>query len=488
MSHMPLSVLTALVFGPLALPGQSVPQAPGGRTPPAAWLTHCETEVGPAWCGHYRVYEDRDAGAGSQIPVYVVVLPALSANPQPDPVFFLHGGPGGAATEAIGGMSKVLADAWVDRDLVFVDQRGTGDSNPLDCAASSAEAPLQNYFRAFLDPDYVRQCLAGQRANVTLYTTPIAMDDLDEVRAALGYERINLFGASYGTRAGLVYLRRHAKHVRSAVFKGVAPTNMKNPLPFARAAQRGLEALFDACERDGQCQRAYPRFRQDWDAALARFERGPVTAHVRHPRTGKTERVTIPRGVFADAIRHLLYNVNGASRIPQIVHRAAEGDFDRFAQAELNQAMGYERLLSEGMFMTVTCSEDIQFIREDEIGPASDGTFLGDYRVRRQLAACELWGRGDVNESYLQPVRARTPVLLLSGRDDTATPFEGGEEVARHLPNATHVIIPNQSHGFANPNCEFKLITDFIKVAGPNTLDTSCVAETKRPSFVKDVS
>ncbi len=479
--------LSVLFVGP-SLVAQELSSA-SDRTPPADWLRSCAVETGgnsreAAWCGKYRVYEDREARRGREIDLNVVVLPARSPNPDPDPVFYFMGGPGGAATEGVRGASQVLSQARATKDLVLMDQRGTGSSHPLDCPDVAGDAPLQEYFAEFLELDYVRRCLEMQDADVALYTTPIAMDDYDEVRKALGYERINLYGGSYGTRAALIYMRRHGEHVRSAVLKGVAPTDMKNPLPFARAAERGLRAVFDACAAEPECQAAFPDLEGDWEKALARFDAAAVTAKVVHPETRDEETVTIARGVFADGVRHILYSMQEARDLPRIIHHAGRGDFSVFAQRELRQAVGFENLLSAGMFLTVTCSEDLRFISEEEIGPATSGTFLGDYRVRRQLAACEVWGRGDVGRSYTDPVGVDVPALLISGIYDTATPYEGAEEVARHLPNSLHIIFPNQSHGFANFSCETRLINEFIDAGAAEGLDTSCVAETRRPKFV----
>ncbi len=476
------------VAGQQATPAAEEP-AGSRRAPPADWLAPCdpanESPQAP-WCGTYEVWEDREERSGRRIGLNVMVLPALAETPAPDPVFWLHGGPGGAATESAAGIAQALAESRETRDLVFVDQRGTGKSHPLDCPTPGDDAPLQEHFEEFLPLDEVRVCLRMQEADVRFYTTPIAMDDLNEVRQALGYDRINLLGGSYGTRAGLIYLRRHPETVRAAVLKGVAPTNMRNPLPFARALDRGVQAVIAACAAEEACAAAYPDLAGDWGRVVARFEQGPVTAEVEH--NGRRETVTISRGVFADGVRHILYSVRDSRRLPRIIRDAARGDFDRFAQAELSQAIEFGNMLSMGMFLTVTCSEDLRFITEEDIRRETDGTFLGDYRIRRQLAACEAWERGEIDEGYEAPVTADVPVLLISGEVDTATPYEGGNWVAEFLPRAVHLIVPNESHSFANPLCEVGVINRFIAHAGPADLRPECLQETKRPPFEIDGS
>jgi pimeloyl-ACP methyl ester carboxylesterase len=436
-----------------------------------------------ALCGSYEVWENRATRSGRRISLNLVVIPAQGEERLPDPVFFFHGGPGGAATEVLLGIWDDLRGVRDQRDLVFIDQRGTGGSHPLDCVEPDEYGPAQAFFDEMLDESYVRECLARQDADVRQYTTPIAMDDVNEVRQALGYEQINLYGSSYGTRAAQVYLRRHTSSVRTAVLKGVAPMDMKNPLPFAQSLERGARAVIEACAEDSTCHQAFPDLAEEWQQVKARFDDGPVSAEIFQPRTRQKETVTISRGVFADGMRHILYSVQDARSMPRIIHAAANGDFTLFAQRNLILAIGYTDLLSGGMFLTVTCSEDLAFLTEEEVRQ-TDGTFLGDYRIRRQQQACAIWGTGaGVSDQYTQPVKADTPVLLLSGELDTATPPSGAEVVARHLPRSRHIIFPNESHGFANYKCETRIIGDFINQGSADELDTTCVSETKRPPF-----
>jgi pimeloyl-ACP methyl ester carboxylesterase len=432
--------------------------------------------IASARCGTYEVWENRAAKSGRRIPLHIVVVPARSSARQPDPVFYFDGGPGGAATDAAGFIARLLKEVNESRDLVFVDVRGTGQSAALRCGLPPDEAPLQRYFDEFLSEPYVRDCLARQDADVRFYTQPIAMDDVDEVRQALGYERINLYGASGGTRQEQIYMRRHPATVRSVVMHGAHPMDGEMPLAFARALDEGVRWLIDWCRRVGDCRSSYPDLAADWDRVKRRFDNGPVEANVRHPRTGREERVRISRGVFADGLRHMLYNLNRAGDLPGRIHAAAEGDFDVFAAAELRQVLAFDRALANGFFLSSTCAEDVRFISEDDIQRATAGTFLGDYRVRQQQAACRIWPRGEgIDENFQQPVKTNVPVLILSGDTDVATPAADADRIARALPNAAHVIFPNQGHALANPGCASSLIAAFIASASTHQLDVSCV-------------
>jgi pimeloyl-ACP methyl ester carboxylesterase len=439
---------------------------------------------GEARCGTYPVWENRATKSGRQIAINVVVLPALGSARQPDPLFYFDGGPGAAATEAAGYIARLLTDVHQRRDLVFVDIRGTGRSNPLTCPGPAEGAPLQEHFEEFLSDAYVRRCLEHQTADVRFYTQPFAMDDVNEIRAALGYERINLYGASGGTRQEQIYMKRHGATVRSVVMHGVQAMDGEMPLPFSRALEDGMRGLIDACGRDDACRSRYPDLRGEWDAVKKQFDSGPVEATLPHPRTGEPQRVKISKGVYADGVRHLLYNLNGAATVPAELHRAARGDFGPFAQRELEQSARFARVLSHGLFITATCAEDVGFIDEDDVRRATTDTFLGDYRVRRQQAACRLWPKGEgIDADFQKPVSLDAPVLIISGEFDTATPPSEAERVARHLPNARHVIFPNQAHDLTNPGCASALIAEFIQSGSGRSLDTTCVAETRRPAF-----
>ena len=446
-------------------------------------LTDCSTQYfGNARCGTYEVWEDRAAKSGRRIQLHLVVLPARGRERQADPLFYLAGGPGSAATEMAGAIARVLAPVNQHRDLVFVDVRGTGRSGALRCEPLGDAQPLQRYFDEFFPDAYVRECLKRQEGDARLYTQPIAMDDLDEVREALGYDRVSLFGSSGGTRQAQIYMRRHGARVRTAVLFGVAPMDGEIPLSFSRALDAGIEWLLRWCGQTPHCHSAYPDLAGDWERSKKRFENGPVEATVRHPRTAQEERVRISRGVYADGVRHMIYNLVAARReLPARIHAAGHGDFGPFAEAELRQARNFDRIIANGFYLSSTCAEDVRFISEADVRRATDGTFLGDYRVRRQQAACRIWPAGEgIDENFQQPIDVDVPVLVISGEVDVATPVADGERVARALANARHIVLPNQGHGYENAGCWGPIVASFIDAATHRQLDLSCVEALRR--------
>src|SRR5262245_10374327 len=217
-----------------------------------------------ALCGNLEVFENRVTRKGRKINLKIIVLPATGNDRAPDPLFYLAGGPGASATEDAPGVAQIFAKIHERRDLVFLDQRGAGGSHPLNCAFFNPDDP-QSYFGYFFPLAEVKKCRRELEAtsDLLLYTTPVAADDLDEVRTALGYEKINLFGGSYGTRAALVYLRQHPEHVRTVTLQGVAPTNQFMPYDFPLGTEHALQGVIEECAADEACHRAFPDLKTD---------------------------------------------------------------------------------------------------------------------------------------------------------------------------------------------------------------------------------
>lgn len=437
-----------------------------------------------ARCGTYEVFEDREAKRGRKIALKIAVLPALGPNPAPDPIFYLSGGPGSAAVEQAGTAVFLLEKARRDRDIVLVDQRGTGGSNPLRCDVP-ARSDLQRYLSDLMSPETAGECRKEleKRANLKLYTTPTAMDDLDEVREALGYERINLFGGSYGTRAALVYLRQHPKRTRSVVLMGAVPTYFDMPISYARSSEDAMDRLFADCAADRGCNEAFPNLKREFQQVLERLAKGPVKVALRNPATGATEEVDLSYGVAVERIRFMLYAGATSRSLPQFIHKAAGGDFAPLAQAAASTGEGLLSILYTGMFFSVTCAEDVPFIDQKRIPREIAGTFLRDVRLQTQMRACRDWPRGDLPRGYRDPIVSDAPVLLLSGAVDPVTPARWGDEVARHLPNSLHVVNPNGGHSDFGP-CAAGLIGEFISKASVKGLDPSCIKAQQRPPFV----
>jgi pimeloyl-ACP methyl ester carboxylesterase len=447
------------------------------------WLPDVKRQ---ALCGTYRVWENREAKAGRRIGLFVAVLSARSRTPQPDPVFYLDGGPGNAASTSAAYLVRLLDDVLEDRDLVLVDQRGTGGSNALTCdlgPSGSARAATGLFRLAEL-----RNCRRKleQKADLTRYTTPVAMADLDEIRQALGYARINLVGASYGAAAAQVYLRAYPDRARSAVLLAAGPLDIRYPLYVARDHQRALDLLFDDCAADAPCAAAFPKLRDDFARMMARLAAGPVRAEVpgldpAHPRRKETVLLTLD--LVRLTLPHRLYSAEAAARVPNSIHRAAQGDFTELARAcRIIQRLTWDDP-SQGLFLSVSCSEDEAVLDPALVERETRGTFVGDIRVRLQSARCAEWPRAPLPPGYREPVQSAVPALLLTGQADPILPPVWAEEVARRLPNSRLVVVPHAGHWPVTP-CTQGLVRQFLRAGSAQGLDSSCVAGNRRPPFV----
>jgi pimeloyl-ACP methyl ester carboxylesterase len=473
----------------------SAPLAAGAAPPPKVDLKPCQVPglAQEARCGTLEVYENRVAQSGRKIGISFVVVPATGTTHATEAIFNFAGGPGGAAIQEIGGLIQAFATLRETRDLVAVDVRGTGRSAPLDCKQLYGKDVVQSFLDEFMPARGTAACRKELERDHDLrfYTTPLAIDDVDDVRAALGYEKIDLVGGSYGTRAGLVYLQRHAPHVRAAVLEGLVPTRDRSPLTFARDAQASLDKVFAACAAEPQCHAAFPDPAADLAQAFQRVEKAPVEVQLKDSETGNPVTLRFGRAGLAQTVRYMLYSPTTHLLLPLYLHEAARGSFQPLGRMAQTWG-GLATSLSDGFFLSVTCAEDVPFYTPEEAEAAARGTFLGDFRARAQKAACAEWPRGALPPGYGEPVRSNVPVLLFSGERDPVTPAVFGAEVARALPNSLHLVVPAGAHGSdgleGGGDCLERLALEVIRNARVKGLDTSCVAKLHAPPFQTELA
>jgi len=439
--------------------------------------------VGEARCGTYDVYENRVDLRGRRIYLKVVVLPALNARPSPYPLFILAGGPGQAASELAGFVARTFATVRRERDIVLVDQRGTGESNGLHCELYGGT--LQEHLDDLIPIKALETCLDKWEPNFDLsyYTTSLAMDDLDEVRAALNYEKIDIFGTSYGTRAALVYLRQYPDRVRSMILKGITPISETIPPVIARQAQHSLDLVFEDCLKNDACRRTFPKIKDEFTELLARFEKGGITIELPAEKTRKGERVILSRGAFVTTLRSMLQSTTTIAQLPLFIHEAYTGDYSSWVRTALSIRRGFCEKVSTGAFLAAF-NEDLRLIDLEEAQREAAGTFMGDYYYQQLLKSCSLIPQGVVSSGYREPVVSDIPVLLISGYFDPAAPPENAEKLMAHLPNNRHLVVRYGSHSYAGlAPCVDKVMNDFIIRGSIQGLDTSCVDRLPQISF-----
>ncbi|HKV11504.1 MAG TPA: alpha/beta hydrolase [Thermoanaerobaculia bacterium] len=441
-----------------------------------------------AKCGTYEVWENRAAKSGRKIPLLVVVIPALGPDPLPDPFVYFAGGPGDSSVSGGGFLAQVYKDLRQRRDIFLVDFRGTGGSAPLNCQELQGITGVQGFLENFLPADRVKACgeRLGKERDLTQYTSDNTIDDIDEVRAALGYEKVNLFGVSAGSRLVQIYLRRHPDRVRTATLWGVVPTDELGPFSMARSAQDSLDGLIAECAADAGCRAAFPKLKDDVAAVFARVDREPVVVSLTDPETGKPAEIRLSHNAVAQTLRYMMYVSSSAALLPLNVHLAAQGDWKPMAETArfFGGVMGST---ADGYYLALTCAEDLPWIDEAKIPEAVRGTFLGEFRIRKQQAACAGWPTARLGREFLTPVQTDVPVLLISGERDPVTPPSNAEAVAHHFKTSRHVVVPDGGHSFegiSGVECVDQLITSFVQAGRLDGLDTaSCVAGTKRPEF-----
>ena len=466
--------------------GAAALAAPG--SPPTLALSPCRLKGGvQANCGTLEVPEDRKhpSPGGRHLKLKVAVIPALARAAKADPLFLLAGGPGQAATEAIPELAMYAFErVHRSRDLVLVDQRGTGSSNPLKCKLTKPGASLAERLAEQGYPEQrLRECLKGYDADPRFYTTSIAMQDLDEVRAALGYQQINLWGGSYGTRAALVFLREHPGSVRSVILDGVAPPTMRLPLYFAEDAQRAMDLLFQNCAGEPACAKAWPGLPDRFRKLIDNLQESPVKTQVADPLTGEKAPVTIDRALFAGILRALLYQPVQASLVPLIIGRAEAGDFAPLVALGSVWTEGMADSMALGMMLSVLCAEDVPRFNEADLAQHTKDTFLGPSVIKQFSDACALWPRGEAAPGFGEAVQSDKPVLLLSGELDPVTPPAWAEEARKTLPSSAHFVVPGVGHGASAVGCVPRLISEFLDQGSPAGLDGACVGKQKRPPF-----
>lgn len=441
-----------------------------------------------ARCGVLRRPLDPAQPQGVQIALHVAVLPALARNKLPDPVFFFAGGPGQSAIALAGRVQGLMGRFLTRRDVVLIDQRGTGQSAPLDCdEGQSALRPLREQIDPARESARIQACLMRLQAlphgDLRRYTTTVAMADAEAVRQALGLGPVNLVGGSYGTRAVLEYLRAYPASVRRAVIDGVAPPDMVLMRSMSTDNQAALDGVVDGCERSSACSKTYPQLRQRWQAMLASL---PREVTVLHPLTGASETLTLGRDAVLGLVRAPLYVPAYAAALPYAISEAANGRFTPLVGLGTGLFGGGKAMeMAVGMHFAVVCAEDFPRLPAATDAPGRDTGTAGE-QVYRQV--CSGLPRAEVPEAFYTLPKATAPVLLLSGGADPVTPPRHGARVAQALgAQAVHLVVPNLGHGVMGQGCMADVMFRFVDQADPAVAlknareEARCAVDVPRP-------
>ncbi|HEY4554901.1 MAG TPA: alpha/beta hydrolase, partial [Lysobacter sp.] len=429
-----------------------------------------------AQCARHAVPEDPTRPDGRRIELNIAWLPATNEGAAaPDPVFYLAGGPGQAATEVWAQIDPAFADVRKHRDVILVDQRGTGGSNPLMCkdARGRSRTVEDDGMGRVEAVEFVRRCLAQLDADPRLYTTTEAIQDLDAVRAALGAERINLVGGSYGTRVAQQYAKRYPAHTRTLVLDGVVPNELVLGSEHARNLDESLALQFARCQQQPACRERFgDDLRGQLRTLMTRLAAQPVEIDYRDPTTGAPQHGRVTAGTVAGLTRMFAYAPHAAALLPLVLNEASQGRYEPLmALAHMIENQVSDQIM-HGMQLSVMCAEDADALREN---PDDADTVLGNALPALAVEQCKLWPTGRRPADFRAPLKSDVPALLLSGEFDPVTPPRYGEQVLKGLPQGRHLVLKGQGHITVGIGCMPKLLGQFIESANAKSLDTHCL-------------
>jgi pimeloyl-ACP methyl ester carboxylesterase len=431
-------------------------------------------------CGIYVTPENYAKPDGTKIDINFVVLPAIDNSTEKLPLMFLAGGPGQAAVELSAQIYRGFSEIRKTRDLILIDQRGTGKSHPLQCEDSLEMDPYTSLPEDFSLAD-IEQCIAQLKGDLSQYNSENAIRDFDAVRAALGHQQVHIYGGSYGTRAGLVYMRMFPKSLKSVVLDSVGPIEVPIGL-FGKSVEQSFIKLVENCQNEESCATRYPELAKEFTAITNKLSQAAVTVEIAHPRLGTKTAFTISKNKFISSIQMQLYSMETRSLVPLLIHQAYLGNYMPLAGiiAQSEGGMG----IYIGLHFNIVCNEDFAKISADMKAVDADNNFAKGMSLVMVGKVCAAWPTYQPSADFYQTVTADIPTLIMSGELDPVTPASNGEKSHVNLPNSHHIISKNNAHIVASTTCGIKIVNEFLEKKTPKELDESCLEEIPEESFM----
>jgi len=464
-----------------------------GAAEPTLALEDCRIRAGrgfpgiKARCGTLLRHENPANPDSPLLDLFVAVIPALSLEPEPDPFVPIAGGPGQASSEFYAGYAFAFEKVRRKRDIVLLDQRGTGQSAVMDCEAE--EDILEGRFSREETIADTETCLGQLEHDPRFFTTSVAVADLEALRVALGYAQFNLYGISYGSRVAQHFMRRYPDSTRSVILDGVVPPQMALGPGIAIEAQNALEAIFDRCAEDERCAARFPDIRRGFAALQQALDDEPVTVDLPNPLSGAPEELRFSRQELSAALRLLSYHPNSVAVVPMLIDQAIDGNYAPLAAQFMMIAEGMSSAMSIGMHNSVVCTEDAHYFSGEQVSlEALEATYIGPLQLEALEAICSVWPAGVLDEEFKVAVTTDLPVLLLSGEADPVTPPAYAELAAVNLDNARLLTGARQGHGQAGRGCMPDIIGEFVDTANPGDIDAACFDRVHAMPFFLDFS
>lgn len=458
-------------------------------------LEECRISAGPGFgsikarCGTLLRPENPADPGSPEIELRVAVVPALNLSPENDPVVPIAGGPGQGSVEFYAAMEGAFEPLRRNRDILLVDQRGTGASARMDCPIDDDAILFETELSLDDTIAFIDACLEALPHDPRYFTTSVAVTDLEAVRKALGYTTLNLYGVSYGTRVAQHFARRYPDSTRTVVIDGVVPPQIALGPEIATESQKAIDNILARCVGDAACNERFPGIETTFARIVAELREAPVEISVPHPNTGRMEQITFGEGQLAGAVRLLAYNPTSIALLPLFIHEAGNGNWAPLGAQFMMIALQMSDALALGMHNAVMCTEDMPFLDQTTIDfDGIEASYMGSFQLETLEAICATWPAGPIDPEFKAPVASDLPFLLLSGDADPITPPRYAELAAVDLSNATHLIGKHQGHGQIAVGCTGRVVADFVAAADPDGLDTACMERNFVMPFFLDFS
>jgi pimeloyl-ACP methyl ester carboxylesterase len=456
-------------------------------------LEDCRISAGPgspsmkARCATMLRPLDPTGAEPGEIELRVVVVPALNLKPEPDPFVPIAGGPGQGSVQFYAAYSSAFEPVRRDRDILLVDQRGTGESSRMDCPVD--EELVEGQYSRELTIEYTNECLAELPHDPRFFTTSVAVTDLEAVRAALAYPTLNLYGVSYGSRVAQHFARRYPDATRTLILDGVVPPQVPLGPEIATESQKAVDRVLARCAEDTDCHERFPQLRATFKRVVDALKQSPVSIDVPHPSSGRVERVLFGHSEMAVAIRLLAYNPMTIALMPLLISEAGKGNYVPLASQYQMTMIAMSDAMALGMHNAVMCSEDAPRLAPEDIDYDSlSATYMGAMQMQALEAICSVWPAGPSDAGLYTPLATDLPVLLLSGDADPITPPRYADMAAEKLLRSRHLVGKHQGHGQVSVGCMPRLVATFVATADPDAVDPECVERSFVMPFFLDFS
>ncbi|MGM0481728.1 MAG: alpha/beta hydrolase [Pseudomonadota bacterium] len=434
-------------------------------------------------CGFVSVPENYQQPDERTLRIHYAILPAVTEAKKTDPLLILAGGPGQAATELAPMITRMFKQVRKQRDILLIDQRGTGKSNALSCDIEHADELIRADDEQDLE-QMARDCRQQYtHTDLTQYNTLNSIRDFEQVRRELGIQQLNLYGASYGTRVGLKYLQQFPDSVRTISLDAVAPPQVIIG-PFGLNGNAAFQAMLKDCQLQSACARQFPRLGQDYQKVMTDLEKQSALLETNDPLTHQPLTLRMTAGRFSSIIRMALYSPFTRQLLPYTINQAVEQNYQPILGLMGGTTVAAQNSIYLGLMLSVVCSEDIPRADAQLFSEDADNNFIGGRTGDAFKDMCNGWVAEPVEPGWDDPVVSDKPVLLLSGTQDPVTPAKWGNLAAQTLANSRHLVAQHASHTIAGHTCANEIVAEFIKTASVTGLDDSCLQQRQLQPFV----